>query len=66
MNARPAQRLILIAMALSLPLALAGCGNKGPLFLPPKNVPVDPSHAAAGRLRRARRLRRPRDTDDRH
>lgn len=35
MNARTA--LLLIA----LPLALAGCGNKGPLVLPPKPVTVD-------------------------
>jgi predicted small lipoprotein YifL len=37
MNARIA--LLLIA----LPLALAGCGNKGPLVLPPKPVTVDES-----------------------
>ncbi|MGO4221149.1 lipoprotein [Lysobacter sp. TAF61] len=44
MNARPAARLILIALSLvALPLALASCGNKGPLILPPKSIPVDPS-----------------------
>ncbi|RPE79805.1 LPS translocon maturation chaperone LptM [Vulcaniibacterium tengchongense] len=37
MNAR--HLLCLIA----LPLALAACGNKGPLFLPPKELPVDPA-----------------------
>ncbi|MFC3815105.1 lipoprotein [Lysobacter sp. GCM10012299] len=33
-------------MALSLvalPLVLASCGNKGPLILAPKSIPVDPS-----------------------
>ncbi|HEY5802268.1 MAG TPA: lipoprotein [Lysobacter sp.] len=44
MNARTAPRLILIALSLvALPLALAGCGNKGPLILAPKSIPVDPS-----------------------
>lgn len=44
MNVRPAPRLILIGLSLvALPLLLAGCGNKGPLILAPKSIPVDPS-----------------------
>jgi predicted small lipoprotein YifL len=44
MNATPAPRQILIALSLvALPLVLAGCGNKGPLILAPKSIPVDPS-----------------------
>ncbi len=44
MNATSAPRQILIALSLvALPLALAGCGNKGPLILPPKSIPLDPS-----------------------
>ncbi|HEY5805452.1 MAG TPA: lipoprotein [Lysobacter sp.] len=44
MNARTAPRLILMALSLvALPLALAGCGNKGPLILAPRSIPVDPS-----------------------
>lgn len=33
----------LAAVLVALPLVLAGCGNKGPLILPPKQIPVDPS-----------------------
>ncbi len=44
MNATTAPRQILIALSLvALPLVLAGCGNKGPLILAPKSIPVDPS-----------------------
>lgn len=44
MNATSAPRQILIALSLvALPLVLAGCGNKGPLILAPKSIPVDPS-----------------------
>jgi predicted small lipoprotein YifL len=38
-------RLATLLIALSLPLA--GCGNKGPLTLPPKPVPVDPATVPA-------------------
>ncbi len=46
MNARTAHRrpkAALAALLIALPLLLAGCGNKGPLILPPKQLPVDPS-----------------------
>jgi predicted small lipoprotein YifL len=41
MNARPTMKTRLAALGLiALPLLLAGCGNKGPLILPPKNIPA--------------------------
>ena len=42
-----APRLFAAAFLLALPLLLSACGNKGPLILPPKNVPqvVMPSDA---------------------
>ncbi|HEY0502849.1 MAG TPA: lipoprotein [Lysobacter sp.] len=46
MNARIAPRrpkAAFAALLIALPLVLAGCGNKGPLILPPKEIPVDPS-----------------------
>ncbi|MDI9238495.1 lipoprotein [Lysobacter sp. LF1] len=48
MNARPTPRTWLAVLSLlALPLLLAGCGNKGPLILPPKNIPVDPATVPA-------------------
>lgn len=34
-------RLLAAVSLLALPLLLTACGNKGPLILPPKTVPVD-------------------------
>ncbi|GAA5069399.1 LPS translocon maturation chaperone LptM [Lysobacter panacisoli] len=49
MNARPAKRITVAVLSLlALPLLLAGCGNKGPLILPPKDIPVDPSTLPPG------------------
>lgn len=48
MNARPTPRTLVAVLTLvALPLLLAGCGNKGPLILPPKDIPVDPSTVPA-------------------
>ena len=35
----PARRSVAAVAFLALPLLLSACGNKGPLILPPKNVP---------------------------
>ena len=41
MNARLTMKTRLAALGLiALPLLLAGCGNKGPLILPPRNIPA--------------------------
>ena len=51
MNARIAPRrphAALAVLLIALPLVLAGCGNKGPLILPPKQLPVDPSSIPSG------------------
>ena len=39
MNAR--NPLLLAALVVSLPLVIAGCGNKGPLVMPDEVEPVD-------------------------
>jgi len=33
--------LAAVSVLAALPLLLSACGNKGPLILPPKNVPLD-------------------------
>ena len=43
MNARIARNTLAALSLIALPLALTACGNKGPLILPPKDIPVDPS-----------------------
>ena len=46
MNAR--NPLLLAALVLSLPLAVAGCGNKGPLVMPDAVEPVEEPEVPAG------------------
>lgn len=46
MNAR--NPLLLAALAVSLPLAIAGCGNKGPLVMPDEVEPVEAPEVPAG------------------
>ncbi|MGQ4582408.1 LPS translocon maturation chaperone LptM [Lysobacter sp. F60174L2] len=46
MNAR--NPLLLAALVVSLPLAIAGCGNKGPLVMPDEAEPVEAPEVPAG------------------
>ncbi len=41
MKARTARNTFAALSLLTLSLALTACGNKGPLILPPKDIPVD-------------------------
>lgn len=38
---KPVRLIAAVSLFAALPLLLSACGNKGPLILPPKTVPVD-------------------------